>query len=149
MFERRLSVRGATVLAVAVTALAGAAAAPAAPLTVIASGLDNPRGLAIDGGAIYVAEAGKGGTGPCGIAAGGDSVCLGLTGAVTRIAQGKQERIVSGLPSVAGPSGLLPPVRTTWPSGRPGSTCCSGSVATWRSAPSSGPRDRCSDSSFA
>ena len=43
-------------------ALAGSAVAQ----TVVMSGLDNPRGLAFaPNGALYVAEAGRGGDGPC------------------------------------------------------------------------------------
>jgi hypothetical protein len=86
--------------------LAWPAAGYGASPTVIATGLDNPRGLALDGGAVYVAEAGRGGSGPCGIAAGGDTVCYGATGAVTRLANGSQTRIVEGLPSVAPPGGV-------------------------------------------
>jgi hypothetical protein len=77
---------------------------------VIMSGLDNPRGLTFvrtgddDGGfAVYVAEAGKGGVGPCAIIR-GENQCAGATGAVSRYWRGKQERVVTGLPSYA-PSG--------------------------------------------
>jgi hypothetical protein len=81
--------------------LAPAAAAGSGP-TVVASGLDNPRGIDVDGhGVIYVAEAGRGGPGPCIPGAEGGQVCLGPTGAITQIAFGKQRRIVSGLPSLA------------------------------------------------
>jgi hypothetical protein len=85
---------------------------------VIATGLDNPRGLAIEerdaGGdsadledVVYVAEAGRGGTGPCGIAGSNEFVCWGPTGAITKITGvGKKRRIASGLPSLAGPTGV-------------------------------------------
>jgi hypothetical protein len=79
---------------------------------VIATGLDNPRGLAFGpDNAFYVVEAGRGGN---------SSVCLpqadapptaparcyGPTGAVTRIfAAGDQRRVVVGLPSLAPPGG--------------------------------------------
>jgi hypothetical protein len=67
--------------------------------------LDNPRGLAFGPkGALYVAEAGHGGTGPC-VTVRGAPNCYGPTGAITRLYKGKQERIVSGLPSVMTPEG--------------------------------------------
>ena len=68
----------------------------------IASGLDNPRGLAFDSeGALYVTEAGRGGAGPCMHGPEGDDVCFGTSGAITKIKRGEQERVVSGLPSLA------------------------------------------------
>lgn len=75
-------------------------------MEVVASGLDNPRGLSFGpDGALYVAEAGRGGNGACldtpeGLA------CLGLSGAVTRIFNGVQERVVTNLPSLADPDGF-------------------------------------------
>jgi hypothetical protein len=76
---------------------------------VLMSNLNNPRGLAIGpDGAIYVAEAGKGGSGPC-VTTDREgqetSSCYGASGAVSRYFQGKQERIITGLPSLAGPDG--------------------------------------------
>jgi sugar lactone lactonase YvrE len=80
-------------------ALAGASGAGAATTTVVMSGLDNPRGLAFGPeGALYVAEAGRGGDGPC-ITLRGAPQCYGPTGAVTRLWRGEQERIATGLPS--------------------------------------------------
>lgn len=79
---------------------------------VVASGLDNPRGIGFGpDGALYVVEAGRGGasalclpqpdappTAP--------PRCYGPTGAVTRVlAAGDQRRVVVGLPSLAGPDG--------------------------------------------
>jgi hypothetical protein len=73
--------------------------------TVVMSGLDNPRGLAFGPeGALYVVEAGRGGPscfpGPL-----GGTICYGPTGAVSRLWQGVQERIASGMPSLASPNG--------------------------------------------
>ena len=69
---------------------------------VVMSGLDNPRGLAFARtGALYVAEAGRGGAGPCLLPV----ACYGRTGAVTRLFRGRQERIATGLPSHADPTG--------------------------------------------
>lgn len=77
-----------------------------ATLTVVATGLDNPRGLAFGSdGALYVAEAGRGGSGPCAPGPEGGEVCYGATGAITRILTGTQQRIVSGLPSLANQEG--------------------------------------------
>lgn len=93
-----------TLLAVSIASAAGAASATAAP-RVVATGLDNPRGIDIDvAGLVYVAEAGRGGSGPC---FGGEEgqQCLGQTGAITLILGGHKHRIVRGLPSVAGEDG--------------------------------------------
>lgn len=69
--------------------------------TVVASGLNNPRGLDFaPNGALYIAEAGLGGDGP--VIVGGDGPHqFGHTGSITRVWKGKQERLVQGLPSLA------------------------------------------------
>ena len=69
---------------------------------VVATGLDNPRQLGVSGGALYVAEAGEGGAGPCFEGAEGRT-CYGATGAITRVRHGRQARVVTGLPSAADP----------------------------------------------
>jgi hypothetical protein len=70
-------------------------------ITVVMGGLDNPRGLAFGPeGALYVVEAGRGGTGPC-MMLRGRLRCYGATGAITRLWRGAQERIAIGLPSYA------------------------------------------------
>jgi hypothetical protein len=75
-------------------------------IKVIARGLDNPRGLELGPkGALYVAEAGKGGTGPCGESPEGGEACYGRTGAITRIEDGAQKQVVGRLPSFAGEDG--------------------------------------------
>jgi hypothetical protein len=84
------------------SALALSATLAAAQPTVVMSQLDNPRGLAFGPeGALYVAEAGRGGDGPCGYNAPGEYRCYGPTGAITRLWRGVQERVASGLPSHA------------------------------------------------
>lgn len=80
----------------------GSSPAAAPPLTVVMKELDNPRGLAFgDDGALYVAEAGRGGSGPCISLRGLPPVCAGRTGAVTRLYKGVQRRLVTDLPSYA------------------------------------------------
>jgi hypothetical protein len=69
---------------------------------VVATGLANPRGLAIGpDGALYIAESGVGGEGPCAIGPEGAEECFGESGGVTKVADGSQERVVDGLASRA------------------------------------------------
>ncbi|HEV8572060.1 MAG TPA: ScyD/ScyE family protein [Actinomycetota bacterium] len=96
---------------VALSVVASAAAAGAVvmpPFQVVMSGLDNPRGLAWGPeGALYVAEAGRGGEQFCGPGPEGRPASAGLTGAVSRLWRGEQERVATGLPShAAGPEGV-------------------------------------------
>ena len=83
---------------------APAAASTDPPWRTVATGLDNPRHLTWAKGGLLVAEAGTGGSGPCLVGAEG-SVCFGTTGAVTRVAHGRQYRVLQGLPSLAGEGG--------------------------------------------
>jgi hypothetical protein len=101
---RRLIVALVVTFAVAAT---GAGSAAATTARVVMSGLDNPRGLAFGPeGALYVAEAGRGGPGPCiFLRPVPMPFCYGPTGAVTRLRRGEQERVATGLPSYAGPAG--------------------------------------------
>jgi sugar lactone lactonase YvrE len=76
-----------------------------AKFPVVASGLDNPRGLAFaSNGPLFVAEAGRGG--PDCIE--GTNRCFGETGAITRvdIRRGLQQRVVTGLASYATETGF-------------------------------------------
>jgi hypothetical protein len=100
-------------------ALAAGVVAAMVPITlsaqssrlVVASGLDNPRGLnfGLDG-FLYVAEAGRGGVSALCLPQGGapptaPPSCYGPTGAITRVGGSGQLRVVSGLPSHAPPGG--------------------------------------------
>lgn len=72
----------------------------AATVSVVMSNLDSPRGLAWgpDGG-LYVVEAGSTViNGPCATLPRGTN-CYSGTGAISRLLHGKQERVISGLPS--------------------------------------------------
>lgn len=101
-------VTAAAAAIVLVSAGASAASADGQQSWTVASGLDNPRQVSIGaGGTVYVAEAGIGGDGPC-VPNPEDPTateCLGATGAVTEIRRGSQTRVVTGLPSLAGPDG--------------------------------------------
>src|SRR5215207_2941264 len=77
------------------------AASPDPRATVVVCLLDNPRGLTFGPeGALYVAEAGRGGTSPC-IGTGTMTFCYGPSGAVSRLWHGTVERLITGLPSLA------------------------------------------------
>jgi hypothetical protein len=114
----RITVRRAALLAsllalAAVTALGGTATAtskgsgPGGGLQVIAEGLDNPRGITFGpDGALYVAESGSGGAGPCIPGPEGGEACFGRSGAVTRITRHSQHRVLTGLPSLAEEGGV-------------------------------------------
>jgi hypothetical protein len=85
---------------------AASATHPTPKTEVIARGLDNPRGITItDKGKILVAEAGRGGNGPCIPGPEGGDFCFGLSGAVTAIADGHSKRIATRLPSLAARDG--------------------------------------------
>ncbi|WP_290857357.1 ScyD/ScyE family protein [Hamadaea sp.] len=92
--------------AVALAAAFAPTPALAAPTTVVVQGLNNPRGLAFGpDGALYVAEAGKGGAGPCFPGPEGGEACFGTSGALARVKNGALTRVITGLPSVADPDG--------------------------------------------
>ena len=71
--------------------------------TVVADHLNNPRQIAVDGRTLYVAEAGTGGD-QC-IGEGEERACIGFTGSVTRVRDGRVARVQTGLLSVASPEG--------------------------------------------
>lgn len=92
------------------------ALADVGPARTVASGLWNPRGINFaPNGDLYVAEAGKGGTGPCvpSPVFPFPPRCYGETGAVTLILPneaapaGSFRRVVTGLPSLVLPNGTV------------------------------------------
>jgi hypothetical protein len=87
-------------------ALALVPAAQAATVETVATGLNNPRGVAIaPDGAVYVANAGKGGKLCQG--KGENKFCLGLTSSMVKVANGKKSTVVKGLLSTAGAGGVF------------------------------------------
>jgi sugar lactone lactonase YvrE len=113
--ETRAFARSAAVVAPGITAfgwslVVGLSLAPmtlsadVGNATTIASGLANPRGIGFaPNGALYVAEAGSGGPGPCipSPVFPNPLRCYGETGALTRIIPGVGfQRVVTGLPSL-------------------------------------------------
>lgn len=97
MQVRRYSrVSSALATAVAALALVVSPAFAAGPsVSVVASGLDNPRGIAVGAnGRVFVAEAGRGGPGG-----------YGPTGRITVIDHGRVRTFAGGLPSAKSPEG--------------------------------------------
>jgi hypothetical protein len=107
MLSIAVVVTGTVGMLVGMTSTPGSAA-PAPQYSVIASGFDNPRGLAVGaGGQLYVAEAGKGGP-KCIVAGPEGHVCPGLTGAISVIGEGgAHHRIATGLLSVSDQGGFF------------------------------------------
>lgn len=108
----QLSRRGWRAVAVATSCVASLATLPTSAAAhpdprapeVVATGLNNPRHLRWGDGGLYVAESGLGGSGPC-VASVGGPACYGTTGSITRVREGGQRRVVTGLPSLAAKGG--------------------------------------------
>lgn len=67
-------------------------------MQVIATGLNNPRGVAVaPDGSVFVAQAGAAGK-KC-VGKGENQTCLGFTGSIDRIVGGKRERYAAGFAS--------------------------------------------------
>ncbi len=109
-FRLGIALTGVFGSTVAMTATSAAAADSQKPaFTTVASGFDNPRGIAIgEDGRLYVAEAGRGGSTCVAGGPGGGNTCVGLTGAVSVISEhGAHHRIVSGLLSISDTGGVF------------------------------------------
>jgi hypothetical protein len=95
----------AAVAVLAALAAAASVAATSTKLEVVARDLNNPRKLFVGPDrSLYVVEAGSGGRDKC-LGSGPNSTCIGLSGSITRIRNGSQQRVVTGLWSGAPPSG--------------------------------------------
>jgi SMP-30/gluconolaconase/LRE-like protein len=99
-FSKRLGAVSA-VLAVSAGAVS---AAQAATFETVARGLDNPRSVAVGpDGAVYVANAGRGGRQCRG--QGEEAMCVGTTGRIVRVAGGRKSTLAGGFASFAGAGG--------------------------------------------
>lgn len=99
--------RSIAAAALLLASTAGAQAATLAFKDVVMAGLANPRGLVVGpDGAVYVAEAGRGGSGPSIVDGAGETVFLGLSSAISRVRDGVQETVIAGLPSLAAIGGF-------------------------------------------
>lgn len=99
----RLAVATAAITATAggglLPSVASATPSPTPTVTLVAAGLNNPRGVTVADGQLYVAEAGTGGTDcPAGvIGPEGGPLCVGRTGALADITSGTPHNVLSNL----------------------------------------------------
>jgi SMP-30/Gluconolactonase/LRE-like region len=93
------------VSAVLAVSAGAASAAHAATVETVAGGLDNPRHVAVGSdGAVYVANAGRGGRQCQG--EGEEAMCIGTTGRIVRVApNGSKRTVARGFASAAGQGG--------------------------------------------
>jgi hypothetical protein len=104
---RRSGIAAAIAVAIALAGYTPHLSAVSGSWRILVTGLDNPRGLNFGPlGHLYIAEAGRGGDGPC--APGPEGIrCYGASGAITRWSPrtGAVERVATELPSLASADG--------------------------------------------
>jgi DNA-binding beta-propeller fold protein YncE len=94
------------VAAVAAISAVAVPTASAATFETVATGLDNPRSVAFHDGAVYVANAGRGGRQCEG--QGEEAICFGPTGRIVRVApDGSKSTVARGMVSGAGQGGVF------------------------------------------
>jgi DNA-binding beta-propeller fold protein YncE len=94
----------AAAAAVAAVSAVAVPTASAATVETVATGLDNPRSVAFHDGAVYVANAGRGGKQCRG--KGEEAMCIGTTGRIVRVAaDGRKSTVARGMFSLAGQGG--------------------------------------------
>ena len=103
--HRRLATLAATATAAALATTFLAPPASAVEWDVVASGLDNPRQLSFSGRHALRRRGRRRRRGPCVAGPEGADVCLGLTGAVTRVRTACSGGSSRGLPSLAAEDG--------------------------------------------
>ena len=95
-----------TAATVAAASLAGATGAQAETVETVATGLDNPRSVALaPDGTLYVANAGSGGKNCDG--RGEQRQCFGMTGRIVKFKDGAVTNQTTGFASIAGPDGTF------------------------------------------
>ena len=129
---------GAVIVAVTDVASSAEAGRPLPNGAVVASGLDNPRGLDWSHGRLYIAESGRGGDGACVPGIFAPEICFGRSGAVTEVTRtGRQHRIAERLPSIANPGGAFAygPSDVSVEGGRVHVSVGGPNIAAWRDDP--------------
>jgi hypothetical protein len=98
------SKRVASAAAVAALSAAAVPAANAATFETVATGLDNPRSVAVGpDGSVYVANTGRGGK-QC-QRMGEETFCLGKTSRIVRVRNGQKRTVAQGFASITSPGG--------------------------------------------